>query len=358
MEGIFMFYKINPTLYEKGTKKKICGAITVLLILSVFVVGGIAIRQFIQSQQAPSFRVEPIRSGPPQFLYELYGGDQEFEEKEAYAQESSTSNFKGPMAVTASPEGKIFVADTGHSKIQSFSAKGQWIADFGQGKMASPSGLTYFDEKLYITDPNSKKIFVYSEDGEEFPVLLENKILPLKDGKPGQVIRPSGIQVGPDHLFYITDIANHSIVVLDAQGNIQRSFGSPGAADGQFQYPNALFVSQDGKIYVSDSNNGRIQIFNKEGKFLTKINGSNGKYGVMTLPRGLGVTDQGMIYVVDVFSHTVRVYDEGGIELWVFGGMGTNNGKFNFPNGVFIDSKANIYVTDRENNRVQVFGYK
>ncbi|HVJ48060.1 MAG TPA: hypothetical protein VM640_02830 [Desulfitobacterium sp.] len=321
------------------------------------IVGGVLFSRFIPSQKVSAINNVSTSSGPPQFLYELYGGDQEFEKK-AYPQENFPTHFKGPLAITTSPEGKIFVADTGHSQIQVFSSKGQWVENFGQGKILTPSGLAYFENKLFIADPNAKKIFVYGEDGKEFPVLLDNQKLPLKDGKQGEVIRPSGIQVGPDHLFYITDIANHRVVILDAQGNIQKSLGSPGTADGQFQYPNALFVSKDGKIYVSDSNNGRLQIFDKEGQFLTKINGSNGKYGSMSLPRGVAVTDQGMIYVVDVFSQTVRVYDEVGIELWVMGGMGSGEGQFNFPNGLDIDNAGHIYVTDRENNRIQVFGYK
>lgn len=354
-----MLYKLSPGLSEKGIKTKLYGAIAIVLLVSTLIAGGMAINRFSSDHhKMRSISSESIGSGPPQFLYELYGGDMAFEEKEAYTQRNSTSNFKSPLSVTVSPEGKIFVADTGNSQIQSFNAKGQWLVNFGKGKMASPSGLVYWDKKLWIADPNRKKIFVYGEDGKEFPTFLDNKRLPLKDGKLGQVIRPSGIQVGPDHLFYVTDIANHCIVTLDVQGNILRSFGSLGAADGQFQYPNALFVSKVGKIYVSDSNNGRVQIFDKEGKFLTKINGSNGKYGAMSLPRGLAVTDQGLIYVVDVFSHTVRVYDEVGIELWVMGGMGSEDGRFNFPNGLGIDSTGHIYVTDRENNRLQVFGYK
>ncbi|WP_242837448.1 6-bladed beta-propeller [Desulfitobacterium metallireducens] len=280
---------------------------------------------------------------PPQFLYEFNGSNQK---------------FKSPLAVTTSTEGKIFVADTGHSQIQVLSSRGEWEKDFGRGSLVYPTGLAFFEQKLYVSDPQAQKIFIYQENGEELPALLEHQRLILKDGKPGQFIRPSNIQVSSDHLFYITDIANQCVVVLDQQGKILRSFGSPGTADGQFNYPNALFIDKDNKIYVSDSNNARLQIFNSEGEFLTKITGSNGKLGAMTLPRGVAVNDQGQIYVVDVFSNSVRVYDETGYELWVLGGMGSNQGQFNFPNGICIDNKGLIYITDRENNRIQVFGYK
>lgn len=353
-----MFYMIELILSKIRTHKKILVIMLVVMHLVIFSIGGIKISKSLQGKEIQSVSTGMIGVGTPQFFYELYGGDIKFTKDEAYTQVNSESSFDGPLAITVSPKGTIFVADTGYSRIQSFNSNGQWIADLGQGKMVYPSGLTYFDEKLYIADPNAKKVFAYGEDGTEVPLLLDNRKLPLKEGKMGQVIRPSAIQVGPDGLFYITDIANQCIITMDAQGNILKSFGRPGTGDGQFQFPNALYVAKDGKIYVSDSNNGRVQIFDKEGKFLTQITGSNGRSGKMTLPRGIAVTEQGMIYVVDVFSHTVRVYDEIGIELKVWGGRGTQNGEFSFPNGLFIDSLGHIYVTDRENNRVQVFGYK
>lgn len=334
--------------------------ILALALVSILIVGGLAFSKFIPINKslAKAMNTETFNEGPPHFLYSLSGGDQDVVDAKEIAQKDGPSRFKAPLAITTSPEREIFVADTGHSQIQVFNETDQWIMSFGKGKMVTPSGLAYANQKLYIADPNAKKIFAYGEDGKELPVFLDNQKLLFADGTEGQIIRPTGIQVGPDQLFYVTDIANQCVIVLDAQGKILKSFGSPGTADGQFQFPNALFVSKDGKIYVSDSNNGRLQIFNQEGKFLTKINGVNGKNGALSLPRGISVTEEGLIYVVDVFSNTVRVFDEVGVELWTLGGTGNKDGQFSFPNGLWIDSTGHIYITDRENNRIQVFGYE
>ncbi|MEA4901129.1 hypothetical protein [Desulfitobacterium sp.] len=340
-----MLYQIINLDIERGTRKRIHGLIFAFILIIILIVGGMVFKSPLSGKKVLANSSGSFFSDtqPPQFLYEFNGSNQK---------------FKSPLAVTTSTEGKIFVADTGHSQIQVLSASGKWEKDLGRGSLSYPTGLAYFEQKLYVCDPQAQKIFVYQENGEELPTLLEHQKLILKDGKPGQVIRPSNIQVSSDHLFYITDIANQCVVVLDQQGKILKSFGSSGTADGQFNYPNALFIDKDNKIYVSDSNNARLQIFNSEGEFLTKITGSNGKLGAMTLPRGVAVNDQGQIYVVDVFSNSVRVYDETGYELWVLGGMGSNQGQFNFPNGICIDNKGLIYITDRENNRIQVFGYK
>lgn len=330
----------------------------ILALICTLMLGGLAFSKFLPIRNSNTLSSGPINEDPPHFLYTLYGGDQVDINIKEKAQADGPSRFKGPLAITTSPEGKIFVADTGHSQIQVLDDKGQWITNFGKDKMYSPSGLAYVNQKLYIADPNAKKIFVYGEDGKELSTFLNNQKLSFGDGAEGQIIRPTGIQFGPDQLFYVTDIANQCVIVLDAQGKILKFFGSPGTADGQFQFPNALFVNKDGKIYVSDSNNGRVQIFDQEGNFLTKITGANGKNGAMPLPRGISVTDEGLIYVVDVFFNRVRVFDEVGVELWTLGGAGNGNDQFSFPNGLWIDSAGHVFVTDRENNRIQVFGYE
>lgn len=310
-----------------------------------------------------SFQTVPIRSvnaeisihqEAPEFLFAIYG-----DEKKDWlgGKKASPDSLKRPLAVAGAPDGRIFVADTGNSQIQVFSGDGKKVSSFGRGKLNYPFALAYRDHKVYVADPNLMKVFVFDDNGSELPPLLDKTVLPRKWGPASDVIRPTAIQAGQDGLFYVADVANQSVIVLDSQGQIKLCFGGPGTRDGNFQYPNGLWIDQKGNIYVADSNNGRIQVFDNKGKFLQKIDGSRGKNGPLSLPRGLFVTDDGLLIVVDVFMHSVRAFDALGHEIWAIGGMGTENGQFNFPNGLCLDAQGRLYVTDRENNRVQVFGY-
>ncbi len=295
-----------------------------------------------------------VAAGPPQFLTALYGDDG----KGVSGNEPAGRGLNRPLAVAVAPDGKIFVADSGNAQIQVFNAKGKKLAAFGQGKLSYPFALALKDNRIFVADPNLMKIFVFDDQGKELAPLLDKKTLPREFSPAPQVIRPTAVQAGSDGLFYVADVANQCILVLDAQGRVIRYFGGPGAQDGRFQYPNGLWVNARGDIYVADSNNGRIQIFDNQGKFMGKIDGTKSKMGQLTLPRGLVVLDTGTILVVDVFLHCVRAFVALGNEQWTLGGMGTDNGKFNFPNGIWLDEQGRLYVTDRENNRVQVFGYK
>lgn len=316
-----------------------------ILIILLFLTLGVSGFAWGRSAQSTSGSSN-LQAGAPRFLYAFYGGGR-----------SAGSELKRPLAVTVTPDGKVMVADTGNRQIRVFNFKGKEQLKFGQGKLNYPFSITYWDQKLYVADPNLMKVFVFDEQGQELTPFLEKQRLPVANGSFGDVIRPTAIQFGPDGNAYLTDAGNQCIVVVDANGKVLRYFGSPGSEEGRFQYPNALWISDKGELFIADSNNGRIQIFDTRGNYLGKIDGTKGELGQLSLPRGLAVTKEGTVIVVDVFLHSVRAFDRSGKELWAFGGMGTGNGQFQFPNGLYLDAQGRIYVTDRENNRVQVFSH-
>jgi DNA-binding beta-propeller fold protein YncE len=326
------------------TKRKSALIIVLVIILGICGYNAKAEMAF----HTPPLTHEVLQAGPPQYLFTIDGQDKS----------DPSAGLKGPLAITSSPDGKIFVADTGNSQIKVFTSNGKLLNTFGKGILNYPFGLTYADSKLYVADPNMMKISVFDDQGQQLAPLLEKMQLPLAGGNLGEIIRPTGIQRNAEGNFYITDVGNQCVVVLDPSGRFVKSIGSRGTEDGHFQYPNALAISSEQKLYVSDSNNGRIQIFDQDGGFLYKINGSQGRSGLLSLPRGIVTTSDGTTLVVDVFMHKVRAFDQAGYELWTFGGMGTGFDSFNFPNGLYVDEAAGrIYITDRENNRIQVLGY-
>ena len=326
-----------------------------ILLIAVFFL--LNFKSYHKGIMNPPFQL-PNNSVPPHFLYAFYG-DRWKDQTNSMVLNPAVDRFKRPLAITVASDGRIFVADSGNSRIEVFGQVGQHLLSFGQDQLKYPVSLTYMNHKLYVADPILMKIVVFDDHGKALTPLSDKLKLTSRNRANANenYLRPSAIQIGPDNLFYVTDIGNQCVVVLNNKGQILRHFGSPGKNNGNFEYPGGLWVDKAGTVYVSDSNNGRIEIFDKSGRYLSKIDGTQGKNGHLALPRGLVVTDDGILFVTDVLMHKIRVFDLAGNELWTLGGMGKDNGQFYFPNDLYRDSSGRIYIVDRENNRFEVFGY-
>lgn len=192
------------------------------------------------------------------------------------------------------------------------------------------------------------------------------------------LLAPRAVAAGPDGLRIIADSGNHRIVVLDANGNFVRAFGSlcklnenlagcvdpdgdgPLAqGDGQFNEPWGVAVDPAGQIFVADTWNGRVQVFDQEGKFLRKwgvFNTTNGELGdayILFGPRGLAVDPQGNLLLTDTGNKRIIRYAADGTLLQQIGGGGVIGGRFEEPVGLAVAPDGNVYVADAWNKRVQ-----
>ena len=79
---------------------------------------------------------------------------------------------------------------------------------------------------------------------------------------------PHGVAVDAKGRVYVTDTANHRILVFDGKGKLLRPLGKEGMKAGEFKNPYGVAVDSKGLIYVSDSGNHRIQVFKADGTFV------------------------------------------------------------------------------------------
>ena len=271
--------------------------------------------------------------------------------KEALFGGSSAAKLVKPYGVFATPEGRIYVADSGWRKILVFDTRQSrffMIGVDGPGALAGPMGVAADKSgRVYVTDTVLRKCLVYDQEGRYL----------LSIGDLNRLERPVGVAVN-DALkrVYIADTRKHQIFAFDFEGNFLFEFGKRGAGDGEFNFPANLFVDAAGKIYVTDMN-FRVQIFDASGKFLSKFGNVGTGFGQFSLPKGIGVDSQGHIYVVDSRFNNVQIFSPEGQLLLFFGEFGSKNGQFWLPAGLSVDDQDRIYIADQYNHRVNVFQY-
>ncbi|WP_147534111.1 6-bladed beta-propeller [Bacillus marasmi] len=262
--------------------------------------------------------------------------------------------LKKPMDVAKVGE-YIYVSDTGNKQIQVFDQSGTPITKFGkkgtkEGEFQFPYGIDGDEQgNVYVADMYNGKISVFNSKGEFQHYFKET-------GKETLIKAPGGLRI-VDNKIYVTDIEKHKVFVFGLDGEKVAEIGGAGTGEGQFIAPNSVAVDEDQNVYVSDSGNNRVQVFNKDGKFEKIINGSKDGKGQSSFvnPRGIGVDGRGNVYIVNNLSHNIYVYDKDGNQENVLGGMGSNNDQLYLPNGLYVDERGTIFVTDTINQRVSVF---
>lgn len=280
----------------------------------------------------------PVPAGKPNFLFAIYGA-------------GMNGGFKKPMGVTVA-NNKIFITDTMNKRVQIYDYSGNYLGLFGKegtsnGQFEFPYGIAADGKgQLYVADMRNSVIGIYTQSGQFVRNFTGDK----------DIKKPTGISIMNNKL-YVADAASNKVFVFDVNsGKKLMDIGQTGDKNGQLVSPNWVTES-GGKVFVADSGNDRVEVFDDNtGKFQYFLKSfNNDGVSKLTNPRGIGVDGRGTVYVVSNITNKIFGYNTSGKELFGFGTMGQNDNQFALPNGLFVDNNGRIYITDTINQRVVVY---
>jgi len=78
--------------------------------------------------------------------------------------------WKQPQQIAVDDERKIYVADTGNSRIQKFTSDGEFLSSWGtngfeNGELQSPVGIAIYENNVYVVDEMQNTIQKFDNDG-------------------------------------------------------------------------------------------------------------------------------------------------------------------------------------------------
>ena len=329
------------TRYGKKNYFALTTGLLILLMIGYFV--------FLIVSREKAGVTKPLSNiwfNPPTFLFSIDG--------------TGAGALQEPVAVTASPDGRIFVADPAAADIKVYDAEGTFKYTFKKlgntGQLQAPVGVAINGQTVLVSDSALNQIFIFSLDGQYKGNLISNE-----NKAKLTAFTPVGVKVVSNNIYF-TDILFHRVVKTDLNGNLINTLGGPGEQEGRLAFPNDVAVSPSEKIYVSDSNNFRVQV-SEDGKsfHLFKDKNSPDKGPIEgALVRGITVDKNGFIWVVDTLNHCVSVFNEDAEPVYVFGGSSsgaaglTGTDTLFYPNGINVD-RNRVYIADRGNHVVRVY---
>lgn len=292
----------------------------------------------------------------------------------AAGDEGQVATLSNPEDIYIDKHDRIFVADTGKSRIIVFDTRGNCLDVIGEDILDMPSGVFVSDEgEVYVADRGKDAVFLFDPDGN----------LIREYGRPDSILfgantpfKPQKLVVDKMGSIYIVSAgAVNGLIQLDRNGKFMGYFGSNlSSADILRRIQRLIFteeqiarlsrvipsslsnvaIDSEGLIYTSTQSLSTqpIKKFNIAGSNILKK-----LVGVSDSISDITVDKMGNIFAVDYKRSQIMEYNSDGMLVFLFGGTDIGRqqmGRFKAPSGVATDSSGRLYILDKERNNIQV----
>ena len=317
---------------------------------------------------------------------------------------ATRAQLSTPRGVALGPDGSLYIADAGNSRIRRVSPDGIITTVVGTGtqgfsgdggpaiqaQLNNPIGIAVGPEgSLYIAngdvegaDNGNSRIRRVGPDGIITTVAGTGTLGFSGDGGPAaqaQLNSPFGVALGPDGSLYIADAGNRRIRRVAPDGIIttvvgagtQGSSGDGGPAiQAELNRPIGVALGPDGSLYISDFLNQSVRRVAPNGIITTVagtgVQGFSGDGGPATQAQlnsaiGVALGPNGSLYIADSGNSRIRRVAPDGI-ITTVAGTGTQGSSGDggpatqarlLPAGVALGSDGSLYVSDFLSQRVR-----
>ena len=293
-----------------------------------------------------------------------------YEVVEGWEQLPSGYQHRDVAGVAVDLEDRVFLICRGDHPILMYDSRGKFLGSWGEGDFTYRThGITVGpDNSVFCTDDGNHTIRKFTPSGKLLMTLgtMNTPSDTGYDGKDTRTVsrpgapfnRPTNIAVGPTGDLYVSDgYGNCRVHQFGPNGELKRSWGTPGQGPGEFFLPHGISVHADGRVFVCDRENDRIQIFSPDGEYLSEWTDTR-------RPTHLVFDGQGRAYVSELWwqpgqtsgrygpagdtrSGRASVYDGEGRVLARWGGPDpVAAGSFAAPHGLAVDSRHDVYVSE------------
>jgi len=259
--------------------------------------------------------------------------------------------FKEPSGITISPDGFLYIADTGNNRIEKLSWRGEFICEvggFGWDKQQ-------FDGPVAISARNGLDVLVadyYNERIERYDKDLNYlSTFSSSDDWPddSQFGFPKDVDISAQGELFCLDGENNRILKLDVMGIPQRSFGDYNSGEGRLILPQRLVVTSTDRVFVSDEELGSIVMYDIHGNYIHTLG-----LDIFEMPMDMTLVGNELLLVADAAKRDIIVLHISGALITTIREDLENPDIFIEPVDVcYWDGK--IFVLDRKGCSIHIF---
>ena len=299
---------------------------------------------------------------------------------------TAAGQLSQPQGLAVGPEGYVYLANAGNSRVDVFTATGAYVRSLGKAPVPVPGNGCEKDDNV-------------CDDGT---------------GQAGVLRFPRDVAVDPSGNVFVANTGNQRIDVFSPAGAFVRAFGkgvnpaggdvcteatqckrgTGGTAVGVLSSPNGIGLDSAGLVYIAGGNY-RLDVFTPAGAYVRRIgkeltssgeckdddnctgNAESEQAGAMKPPQDVAVDSSGRVAVADAQNFRIDVFTSTGTFLHAFGkGVNPSGGDFcttatgckkgvesgsagglAFADALAVAGSGNLYVADSRNHRLSEFRF-
>ena len=169
-----------------------------------------------------------------------------------------------------------------------------------------PGGMVYQEGQIYLADAANLRIVVIDMNGQVQKSIDLLPIMELKEKDRGNV-QMGGFNVDTAGNILFTVPVLFTAVVLSPDGQ-KASFGEPGSLPGKFAVVSDITRDSRGNIFVADRGKSVVNIYNSSFQFLREIGGRGNAPGSLIVPQELTIDANDRMYVTQLGNRGVSVF--------------------------------------------------
>jgi tetratricopeptide (TPR) repeat protein len=314
-----------------------------------------------------------VRAESPYNTWALGPGGRFFMTQDAYTPFTSVElPVSAPEDMYVTPDGFIYIADTGNGRIVKFHDFKE-IASYGEGLLSGPTGV-FVDEDgiMYVADARENSIFILDQSGN----LLNKFSRPTEPlfGVNRQFL-PRKIAVDArKNLYIISEGSVNGIVQMNTNGNFIGYFGANTATMSLKMVLQRMFLTEDqlSQFIKSEAASPSNIAIDHQSMVYTITAGTSSSQSIRKFTvsgknifpdivgsstfRDVHISENGLVLAVDA-SGVIIEYDLNGTMLFLFGAQDTGEQRLGtLTNPTAIERYGEfIYVLDKDKNEVVVY---
>jgi sugar lactone lactonase YvrE len=272
-----------------------------------------------------------------------------YEVQEGWGQLPHGWEFGWIPAVAVDSQDRVYVYSRSEHPMVVFDREGNFLESWGDDILKDAHGI-FIDaaDNIYCVERETHCMRKFTSDGE----LLMTLGTPDQPADETPFNLPTDLAVGPDGELFVSDgYGNARIHKYSPDGELIKSWGTPGDGPGEFDLPHCVRVDPRNRVMVADRSNNRIQFFTLDGEYIEE-------WGDFSQPDTIFIDDDQIVYVAELDQRvTILTLDGDIIAQWGSERGSTVPGEFfACPHGIWIDSHDDLYVGEvQADGRLQKF---